>query len=67
MSWDRLEHLIYVYPEFLLYLFAAALLLGRYSGYRLTELVRFRALARDPDPITPPPADAPAVAEAPKA
>jgi len=56
MSWDRLEHLIYVYPEFLLYLFAGALLLGRYSGYRLTELYRFRALARDPDPIAPAPA-----------
>ena len=67
MTWDRLEHLIYVYPEFLLYLFAAALLLGRYSGYRLTELVRFRALARDPDPITPPPADAPSLVKAPKA
>ena len=61
MSWDRLEHLIYVYPEFLLWLFAAALLLGRYSGYRLTELFRFRALAREPDPIVPVPAslDAP--------
>jgi len=54
MSWDRLEHLIYVYPEFLLWLFAGALLLGRYSGYRLTELFRFRALAREADPIAPP-------------
>ena len=59
MTWDRLEHLIYVYPEFLLYLFAAALLLGRYSGYRLTELVRFRALARDADPIAPLPGTVP--------
>ena len=25
-------------------------------GYRLSELFRFRALARDPDPIAPPPA-----------
>jgi hypothetical protein len=64
MSWDRLEHLIYVYPEFLLWLFAAALVLGRYSGYRLTELVRFRALAREADPIAPPPA---AGTDAPKA
>ena len=37
-------------------LFAFALLLGRYSGYRLNELLRFRALAREPDPIVPPPA-----------
>lgn len=68
MSWDRLEHLIYVYPEFLLYLFAAALLLGRYSGYRLMELFRFRALAREADPIAPAPAAAaPAGGDAPKA
>lgn len=63
MSWDRLEHLIFVYPEFLLYLFAGALLLGRYSGYRLTELIRFRALAREADPIAPP-APAPVAAAA---
>lgn len=55
MSWGPLEHLIFVFPEFLLVLFAMALLLGRYSGYRLNELLRFRALARDPDPIVPPP------------
>jgi hypothetical protein len=60
MTWDRLEHLIYVYPEFLLWLFAASLLLGRYSGYRLTELVRFRALASEADPIAATPAAAPA-------
>ena len=56
MSWPPLEHLVFVYPETLLVLFAMALLLGRYSGYRLSELVRFRALAREADPIVPPPA-----------
>ncbi len=56
MSWPPLEHFVFVYPEVLLVLFALALLLGRYSGYRLNELLRFRALARDPDPIAPPPA-----------
>ena len=56
MSWAWLERFVFVLPEFLLLLFAGCLLLGRYSGYRLTELYRFRALARDPDPITPPPA-----------
>ena len=56
MSWQPLEHLVFVFPEVLLVLFALALLLGRYSGYRLNELLRFRALARDPDPIAPPPA-----------
>ncbi|HEX5693940.1 MAG TPA: 7TM domain-containing protein, partial [Arenimonas sp.] len=56
MSWKPLEHLVFVYPELLLVLFAMALMLGRYSGYRLNELFRFRALARDPDPIAPAPA-----------
>lgn len=56
MSWPWLERFVFVFPEFLLLLLAGCLLLGRYSGYRLTELYRFRALARDPDPITPPPA-----------
>jgi len=47
MSWDRLEHIVFVFPEVLLILLALILLLGRYSGYRLTELFRFRALARE--------------------
>ncbi len=47
MSWDRLEHIVFVFPEVLLILLALVLVLGRYSGYRLTELVRFRALARE--------------------
>ena len=59
MSWPWLERFVFVFPEFLLLLLAGCLLLGRYSGYRLTELYRFRALARDPDPITPPPGTAP--------
>jgi len=40
------EHLVFVFPELLLVLLALILLLGRYSGYRLTELRRFRVLAR---------------------
>ncbi|MCB1627919.1 MAG: UUP1 family membrane protein [Xanthomonadales bacterium] len=47
MTWDTLEFLIFVYPELLLVLLAVTLLIGRYSGYRLTELLRFRALAVD--------------------
>jgi len=49
MSWDRLEHLVFVFPETLLLLFAAALVIGRYSGYRLSELLRFRALVAGRD------------------
>ena len=58
MGQPQLQHLIFVFPELLLVLLAATLILGRYSGYRLSELFRFRALARDPDPIAPPPAKA---------
>ena len=45
MHW--LEHLIFTFPELLLVVLAMVILLGRYSGYRLTELARFRALADD--------------------
>jgi hypothetical protein len=48
MGEPHLQHLLFVFPELLLVLFALTLVLGRYSGYRLTELFRFRALARDP-------------------
>ncbi|MFA5684878.1 MAG: UUP1 family membrane protein [Lysobacteraceae bacterium] len=47
MSWERLEHFVFVFPEALLILLALILVLGRYSGYRLNELFRFRALARE--------------------
>lgn len=46
MNIALLQHLLFVFPELLLMVLAASLLLGRYSGYRLTELWRFRALAR---------------------
>jgi hypothetical protein len=45
MSAPYVEHLMFVFPELLLVLLSATLLLGRYSGYRLVELRRFRALA----------------------
>jgi hypothetical protein len=35
-----------VFPELLVVVLAGTLLLGRYSGYRLSELWRFRVLAR---------------------
>ena len=40
-----LEHLVFVFPELLLLVIAATLLVGRYTGYRLLELRRFKALA----------------------
>jgi hypothetical protein len=39
------DHLVFTFPELLLVLLAAILLAGRYTGLRLLELWRFRALA----------------------
>ena len=46
MNIRLVEHLVFVFPELLLVLLAVTLLLGRYSGYCLMDLYRFRALAR---------------------
>jgi hypothetical protein len=43
MSVPEIQHLVFVFPELLLVVLAVALLLGRYKGYRLTELMRFKA------------------------
>lgn len=42
---ERVEYFVFVFPEALLLVLAVALMLGRYTGYRLSELLRFRALA----------------------
>jgi 7 transmembrane helices usually fused to an inactive transglutaminase/Inactive transglutaminase fused to 7 transmembrane helices len=47
MSLPFLEHLLFVFPELLLIILAGTLLLGRYSGLRLLELKRFKALAQE--------------------
>ena len=44
MTVSEIEHLVTVFPELILVLLSITLLLGRYSGYRLLELYRFRAL-----------------------
>lgn len=61
MSWDPLRHLMFTFPELLLVLFAMTLLLGRYSGYRLNELLRFRAVSELAEKL---PATAPATTTA---
>jgi hypothetical protein len=43
LAW--LEHLIFVFPELLLIVLAVVILLGRYTGYRFTELARFAPVA----------------------
>jgi len=45
MGW--LQHLVFTFPELLLVVLALVLLAGRYTGYRLLELRRFSALAKD--------------------
>jgi len=44
LRWDDVGHFILVYPEAHLFTLAAFVLIGRYSGYRLSELLRFRDL-----------------------
>jgi hypothetical protein len=45
MSITYIEYLMFVFPETLLILLSATILLGRYSGFRLLELRRFKALS----------------------
>ena len=45
MGLPWLEHLIFTFPELLLVVLALVLLAGRYTGYRLLELSRFKALS----------------------
>jgi hypothetical protein len=46
---EQLQFVFFVYPELLLVVAAAQMLLGRYTGYRLSELYRFRNLGASPD------------------
>lgn len=45
MNIELVRYLFFIFPELLLIILAIALLLGRYSGYRLLELFRFKVLA----------------------
>jgi len=44
MTIKYVDHLIFVFPELILVILAGTILMGRYSGYRLLELRRFKAL-----------------------
>lgn len=46
MSTALIEHLTFNFPELMISLLGVVLLIGKYSGYRLTELYRFRDLGR---------------------
>lgn len=45
MSLPGLQYIFFTFPELILVLLAATLVIGRYTGYRLLELPRFRVLA----------------------
>lgn len=45
MKIGQIQYWAFYFPELLLVLLAGILLIGRYTGYRLTELVRFRTFA----------------------
>lgn len=50
-----LQTLFLIYPELLLVILGLLVAVGRYTGYRLSELIRFRELADTRKPTAPPP------------
>jgi len=48
-----LQTIFLVYPELLLVILGLLVAVGRYTGYRLSELIRFRELADAPRPSPP--------------
>lgn len=44
IQWEPLQLTFFVYPELMLAVAAIQVLLGRYTGYRLSEIIRFRHL-----------------------
>jgi peptidoglycan/LPS O-acetylase OafA/YrhL len=46
MSMPLVEHLTFNFPELMISLLGVILLLGKYTGYRLFELYRFRDFGR---------------------
>ena len=45
MAARPVQHVFFAFPETVLVLVAMTLLIGRYTGYRLSELIRFKVLA----------------------
>ena len=46
LSWERVGEILLIYPELHFFTIAAFIWLGRYSGYRLVELWRFRDMVK---------------------
>jgi hypothetical protein len=53
LSWKTVHNYLMSYPEAVGLVIASQLLLGRYTGYRLTELYRFRDFTRTPETAVP--------------
>lgn len=54
LSWSAVTHFMFRFPEMLGAIMAVQLLIGRYTGYRLSELFRFRDfLTIEPPPAAP--------------
>lgn len=47
MTNEELSYLMFVFPELLLVMLSFCLMMGRYTGYRLVELVRFKDMLRN--------------------
>jgi transglutaminase-like putative cysteine protease len=45
----RAEHIMFGFPELVLVVIGALVWIGGYTGYRLSDLIRFRALAQEGD------------------
>ena len=48
MKNEYLTHLVFLFPESLLILLAVFILMGRYTGYRLLEVARFKDIVESP-------------------
>jgi hypothetical protein len=46
VQWETLQLTFFVYPELLLSVAGFQILLGRYTGYRVSELIRFRFMKK---------------------
>ncbi|MCI0331708.1 MAG: hypothetical protein L0228_00605 [Planctomycetes bacterium] len=51
LGWEEVGAWVLTYPEVHFFTIAAFILLGRYAGYRLTELWRFRDLIEPGEPV----------------
>ena len=48
LKWPILGNMLFDNPELHFFTVAILVVMGRYTGYRLTELVRFRDLVQPP-------------------